>query len=314
MTEGFNPKPKDVQHASTEREQHAYTGWMFDIDGVITNPDTKQIKFPEIGEFLAERITAGEPVGLITGRALPWVMERVVPHVKNLVKDPAHLSNFFVSGEFGASYTTWKDGKEQHFVDPSIRVTDSITQEVKTASQKYSTTLHIDPDKETMVSLEMNDGLTVDMFKPDQAKLAPELKEIVAKHDTKGEFEVHVDRIATNVRNKKANKYYAAQQFVKWANAEGRRKPEIYLPFGDSAADAEMPAELKRMNLPYEFVYVGGKEQLVEENKKLNEERIRKNEPIIDLDKLAIRYMQGHCDEGVVEFIKDYRKLKLKSL
>lgn len=272
-----------------EAEHLTHTAWMFDVDGVATDPETKQLDRDEISEFIADRIKAGEPVGLITGRALKWVMDRVVPKIKNRISDTTQLSNFYVSGEFGGSYTVWYSGIEKHYVDPEIRVPKEIIEESVEALSRYTDTHNLDPDKETMVSLEMNDGLTVAEFKPKQLELAEKLKPIIAKHDHEGQFEVHVDRIATNIRDKRANKYYAAEQFVKWATGEGKKTPQMYFSFGDSKSDTEMPKQLSKMNLPHQFVFVGGRDQLAGE----------------EFD-FPVQYTENHCDEGVVEFISKY--------
>ncbi|MDO8487571.1 MAG: hypothetical protein Q7S45_04705 [Candidatus Curtissbacteria bacterium] len=260
--------------------------WLFDVDGVITHPEKKQVVRKGIFTEIIKRLKLGEPVALVTGRALSWVMERVVNPLSSEIDDKTVLDRLFVSGEFGASRIQWKNGKPFHGIDSSISLPKKLAEEARKAAEAYKDTQHIDPDKETMVSIEMNDGLTVDEFRRNQLPLAKRLNEILASQNAERKFEVHVDRIATNVRHKAINKHYAAQQVIRWLSKIGL-SPKQFFAFGDSAGDREMADELHREGKAVTFVFVGHKEELGSKGKGY---------------KTVITEEQ--CDDGTVEFLK----------
>lgn len=88
--------PKSVE--SKTIVNHA---WLFDIDGVITHPEQKRVTEPRIIDEIIKRLQAGEPVALVTGRSLSWMIDRVVSPLEQKVNDKSLLTNFFGLGEKG---------------------------------------------------------------------------------------------------------------------------------------------------------------------------------------------------------------------
>lgn len=279
--------PSDLNRDKTIHVQNAF---LFDVDGVITDPETKQLDLPEIADFLVEQIREKNPVAIVTGRALPWVEERVVPHILERIPESERkiLDLFFVSGEFGGSYATWESGKLEHNIDSNIRLSEDLINKTKAELEKFYSSHFFDDQKQTMVSLEMKDGVDFKKFKSDQEKLAEKLRETVKSYPRHEEIEVHIDRIATNIRYKSLNKSYAADQVLKWVG-EKNISPREFLTFGDSASDAEMSSRLAELGLKTKLVFVGGPEHL--KGKKLS---------------FPVKFTTAYCDEGLVEFIKEF--------
>lgn len=271
---------------SYETPQIVPIAFLFDVDGVITNPVEKKVIEPELFDELAKLLSNGIPVALVTGRALPWVVEHVVTPLTNLIENKSIFDRFFVSGEFGASQIRWKNGEIYHLVDNTIALPEGLVHELKEAAKPYTDTQHIDPDKETMVSIEMNDGLMVEQFKPEQLKLAKALEAPLKRYNSEGKFEIHIDRIATNIKNKTTNKRYAAQQVNEWLLGIGLQ-PQQYFAFGDSSSDREMADELHAEGKSITFIFVGNEEELGTRGEGY---------------KTVIT--QKHCDEGTLEFLK----------
>src|SRR3990167_214820 len=97
------------------------TAWIFDIDGVVTNPTKKKVKKLQILDHIAKRLQQGEPVIFNTGRSLPWTIERV--------NDKRVLENLFAAGEKGGTWLTFgQDGKIQQHKDGSISIPSSLQQ------------------------------------------------------------------------------------------------------------------------------------------------------------------------------------------
>lgn len=269
-----------------EQEKMVNSAWIFDVDGVITDPEIKQAN-PLLITEIVKKINAQEPVALVTGRALKWVLERVVSKIESQIDNPMLLNNLFVSGEFGGGHIVYENGVRKEAINSDFSVPKEIIEETKQLTEhEFSDSMFIDPDKKTMLSIEMNDGLTVAAFNPRQEELLPKLKEILEMHPKKTEFEIHEDRIATNIKNKKANKSYATQQVISWLSKRGI-KPKQFFAFGDASSDAEIPQEISRNNLPVSFVFVGEKWQL---------ENISIPFPTI--------FTQNKFDNGTLEFLK----------
>lgn len=216
-----------------EQERFADVAWIFDVDGVITDPEKKIVGDPDLFDEIIKRLQIHEPVALVTGRALEWVSERIVLQLESTIDDPKLLDNLFVSGEFGGSNLIYENGVGKQFVNKSLSVPQEIIdQALKITQDDFSNYMQFDTDKKTMVSIEMKDGLSVEQFKPRQKELIPKLKQILANHPRKTEFEIHEDLIATNIRDKRANKAYATQQLIDWLKGK-KIKPKQYIAVGD---------------------------------------------------------------------------------
>lgn len=243
-----------------EQERTVNAAWIFDVDGTITNLEKKEVTDPEIFEELIKRLKAGKPIALITGRALKWVIEKVVSPLESKVKKTADLSlldNFYVSAEFGGFSLQYKDGQRKQSTNPQISVSKKIINGAcEIVGKSFADIAFVDLDKKTHFTAEMNNGLTVNDFKPRQKDLTPLLKRILEKYDKDGKYELHIDRIATNIRSKKANKSFAISQVIEWLSSK-RINPQKYIIFGDATSDLEMAEEVKRRGVPFEFVFVG---------------------------------------------------------
>lgn len=230
--------------------------WLFDVDGVITNPKEKRVTHPEILEEIAKRLENGEPVALVTGRSLEWVSERVADPLKARISNKKLLDNLFVSGEFGGSYIEYKDGNEKHFIDHTIEVPSEVVEEAKTISQEFENTMMWDQTKKTMVSIEMKDGIDVHDFSPPQVELVEKLTDLLRRKGLKDTYQVHKDLIATNIMRNGQDKAFAAKRVLSWLKEKGA-KPQQFIAFGDSASDLEMAQEIHEKGFSVEFVFVG---------------------------------------------------------
>lgn len=274
----MNPKP--------EQERTVNSAWIFDVDGVITNPETKRVSDPKIYDEIIKRLQKKEPVALVTGRAHKWIIDRVVIEIENRIKDKHLLDNFFISEEFGGSYSIYENGVRKDFVNEPLSMSSEIPFEVKKiVEDKFSDSMFIDPDKKTMVSIEMKDNFPVEEFKSFQDKLVAEIQEIVNRYDKEHQLEIHEDTIATNIRNKKSNKRNAAKQMLEWLLSKGI-KPQKYLVFGDTTGDKEIAQEINENGMPVEFVFVG------------------KEDVVTSAFPFAIHQTQAKFENGTLEYLK----------
>ena len=99
------------------------TAWIFDIDGVVTNPSEKKVSEPQILVHIANKLKAGEPVAFNTGRSSSWLIERVISPLLELIEDKNILQNFIAVSEKGGCWVTFdKGGTMQEHKADSISV------------------------------------------------------------------------------------------------------------------------------------------------------------------------------------------------
>lgn len=270
-----------------ERPRVVKTAWLFDVDGVLTHPEEKRVTEPELFKEIKKRLKRNEPVALVTGRALDWLVDRVVTPLEAQVSNKQILENFYVSGEFGGASMTYQNGTRELLVNQEISVPEQVINKAwQITKREFPDSMFWDKDKKTMVSIEMVDGFSVNEFKKPQRQLGEKLRQLLKDYAIDDQFEVHEDRIATNIRDKRVNKHFAAKQVIKWL--KGRNiSPKIFLVFGDNKSDKEMADEIYENGLNVEFIFVGEKEQLEGSN-----------------FPFPVTFTQNLCEKGTLEYLQ----------
>lgn len=230
--------------------------WLFDVDGVITNPETRKPDSEVVSE-IRKKLASGQPVAIITGRSFEWLDDTLLRDFEAETEDKSTLDNLFVSTEFGGMHMDYTGGKRNEPREEDQRIPEDVAIEAKKEIEKNRNTVFLDTSKRTTLTAEMNHRTIVDDFKPVGRDLFATFQKILSEKNA-SDFVAHLDTIAVNIRHKNANKSYATAQALKWVRVKGM-KPESYYVFGDSPSDIEMGEELERENLPFEFVYVGKK-------------------------------------------------------
>ncbi len=260
--------------------------WLFDVDGVITNPLEKSITEPDMIPEIIKRLQANEPVSIVSGRALPWLLDRVVSKIEERVGDKKLLENLFVSAEFGGVSIRYQNGEQIKIVDETVGLPQDLMDSISSLVIKdCGDVAFVDPEKVTHFTAEMKGGVSIDEFRLRQHELSARLREIVETSSQAGELEVNNDRIATNVKNKRLNKHLAIQKVLEWLKNR-RVNPQTFHVFGDSRSDLEMGHELHMQGKSLRFIYVG-EEDLGE----MPFEVIRPSEHV---DRGTIEYLQAN--------------------
>lgn len=262
--------------------------WVFDVDGVITDPQKKEITEPEILEEIVKRLERGGTVALNTGRSLSWLLDRVVNPLLQKTTDLKKLANnLFAVGEFGGTWLSInEDGTTKQHIDDSIVIPQFLRQQVKTLIENgYLDSMFYDDSKITMITTEMKDGYSIDKYRKYQKELINELSDLVKSNNLSKEFVIHYDIIATNIMSKKVSKRFAVERIMKWLK-EINTQPEKFITFGDSTSDIPMAEQIDSLEFPVEFVYVG------KEN--INPSRYP----------FPIRQTRNKFEKGTLEFLK----------
>lgn len=272
-----------------ENERIVPYALIFDVDGVLTHPSEKRVTELELFSQFIKRLEAGEPLILNTGRAANFMIKRILEPLEELVGDKKLLKNLFAVGEKGVVSIQYNDiGERTEYVDQSISVPEALQIEAKRlVEEKFSDIAFYDTTKETMITVEMLDGLPVDEFRKKQGDLNDELRKLLTRHGLTTEYKVDPTGIATDVENNHVGKGLGIQKALKWL-AEQKIKPERFITFGDSPSDIAMADELHQSGLPVEFVFVGEKNLLADKK-----------------PEFPVTYTAGQCEIGTMEYLKN---------
>ncbi|OGF22468.1 hypothetical protein A2Y83_00105 [Candidatus Falkowbacteria bacterium RBG_13_39_14] len=264
---------------------------IFDVDGVLTHPSEKKVtEFGIYNQFIM-RLEAGEPVILNTGRAVDFMLKRILEPMEQLLADKKLLRNLFAVGEKGAVSIQYNDmGERTEYVDQLISVPEALQIEARQlVEKKFSDIAFYDTTKKTMISIEMLDGLSIDEFRKKQGDLNIELKEMLTRHGLSTEYKVDPSRIATDVENNHVGKGLGVRKALQWLS-EQKIKPEQFITFGDSLSDVAMSDELHQCGLPVEFVFVG--EKIILAGKKFE---------------YPVTYTVKQCESGTMEYLENLK-------
>jgi len=236
--------------------------WIFDVDGVITNPAEKRVTEKGLIEAIAEKLDKGDVVTLNTGRSISWMTGRVLNPLREAVKDKGKLDNFLAVGEKGGTWAYFVNNELKTEQDEKIIIPQSLKNTVRNLIQtEFDNKMFFDDSKLTMLSTEMIDGRSIQEYAVEQSELSKKMEEIIKKPEY-GCLGLRIDptTIAIDIQNSHVGKHFGARRIVNWLVEKGI-KPAKIIAVGDSQSDIEMAEELQgEFNL--EFVFVGDKSRL----------------------------------------------------
>lgn len=275
--------------APSEKEKQVDHAWLFDVDGVITNPERKRITEPRILDEIVKRLQNGEPVALVTGRSIDFMRDRVIDPLRDKIADPNLFNNFLAMGEKGGVWITYENGQEQEHIDSDISIPQDLQNEVrKLIRNQFSDLMFYDESKKTMISTEMKDGTNLGDYHARQQILDQKLEELVKHHGLTEQLEVDPTTIATDIQNKHVGKDFAARRVLDWLKERGI-KPQNFITMGDSKSDVPMAQEVHDQGFTVTFVFVG---------KDADREYIKSlNLPF------TITFTQGEYENGTAEYL-----------
>ncbi len=226
------------------------TCWVFDIDGVITDLETKKPN-EEVVSHIA-KLLEKDIVCFNTGRSFSWVEENLVSRLKNTVP-PAHLSSVFFAFEQGGGWAEFENGAQKQEYDKNLLISNEFIEPIKTLVRKTKT-MFFDDTKKTMVTIEMKDDTDRNIFKGEYEEILPKIEQIVDRINP--QLKITPGAIAVDIMNRFEGKNLGMLRLLEFFERE-KITPERCVCFGDSPADLEMADELTLAKIPVEFVYVG---------------------------------------------------------
>lgn len=248
--------PKDDSRLETHRQVD--TAYLFDVDGVLTDPVEKRVDREEIFSEIISRLQNGQPIAFNTGRSTKWVFENVITPMLDRVEYKSIFQNAIVIGEKGGSWAIFdENGDAQHHIVAGLGVSDELQHQIdELVTEKYAHIMgNLDP-KQTMSSIEMLDGANLEDFHAAQKQLVDDLNRLLATSGISGKLRVDATTIATDVENPHVGKALGTERFIEFLRLRDI-KPTRFIAFGDSPSDLAMADELARRGRQVEMVYVG---------------------------------------------------------
>jgi hydroxymethylpyrimidine pyrophosphatase-like HAD family hydrolase len=255
--------PASDQPANSERTTPP-TAWLFDVDGVLTEPEHKTVREPALFDELIRRLARGEPVGTNTGRSLTFLSAGLLDPLEARVADRHLLRGLIAIGERGSAWVTHaEDGTRTEHLDTATPFAPALHAEVRTLLQRpeFAAVMFFDETKRTMISTELRPGKTIAEYAGPQRALVAELHAMLARHALAGEYRVDPTGIATDIEYRGVGKAYGAAKFAALLEERGIY-PQRYVCFGDSLSDYDMLAALTTRGDRAELVFVGEPDQL----------------------------------------------------
>lgn len=233
--------------------------WVFDIDGVLTNLDSRHVS-EQLIAILAKINAGGEPIAFVTGRAYAWVEERIIGPLNK--HGTINFDIVLSSCEKGGVKVTYENGKPSLKIKEELKVPDVIKTEAKALVEaEFTRTMMFDAPKYTMISIEARENVAIEEFRRDQKVLDEKLKEMINKHSLQDILRLDSTTISTDVENENCGKGAGAADFLDWTREKSINPGHVYT-FGDRQSDIEVPTLLQKNGLDVTSVFTGGKQEL----------------------------------------------------
>lgn len=267
--------------------------FIFDIDGVITEPVTGKVS-EKVIEVIVEMLEKGEPVAFNTGRGLQWVLRDILPTVECRISSRSILNKLCIVYEKGAFLIGFNDNGqlEEPLIAPGIiSIPDNLRTDIQElVASKYAATMFPGEEKRAICSPQMLPETNFTSYKVAQKQLVTDLQHILQYHGLEVGFRVDPTRIATDVEDVHLGKALGSLRVLEWL---GQRHiyPNSFITLGDSKSDADMAEALHGQGFSIEFVFVGGVEQL---------EGLSFPFPVT--------YTHAFCEKGTIEYLTHWQQ------
>jgi hypothetical protein len=229
---------------------------IFDIDGPVTQPESRRIEQSEILELMLDFVLDRGYIAYNTGRASIVAHNRVVSPLLSRaiargVSTETVSARISIFAEKGGVTSVWDGGLGEwtHRIDHATVVPPDLRTAVTDLLQsdhEFRTYIFHDNDKETMVSVEMRHQtsestpvpVTMDIFKPIAERFAAEVRQLA---EDRGYDDLQVDRttIAVDIQCRGVGKDLGARLAFDWLAGLGKRVSRVHC-FGDSQSDVAM--------------------------------------------------------------------------
>lgn len=244
--------------------------WMFDADGVLTDPQEKRVTETEIFKRMTTLLQQGEFITINSGRSIEWIQEHIIQPLQSSLDDSSLLGRFFVVGEKGGAWSEFNIEQAQWHttVDQALSVPEDLRSAVYTMIQRspYTEIMFQGEVKRSMISPEMRVGTSHELYKQIQTDCAKKCEALLEQYQLQRTHVVDVTGIAIDIQHCLAGKDLGAERIVDWLQEQGIQ-PEHFEAVGDSPSDFAMADKLHELGFSVHFTYVGDKTKIPTETK-----------------------------------------------
>lgn len=253
------------------------TAYLFDIDGVLTDLDKRQLSKQGIIDHIETKLSEGAIIGLISGRALSWIEKRILSVIRT------RSEQLYISAEFGGMTETFQGGKQHIVTNHDFALPKDLYMNLEKIGKQFEEYVFVDHGKKTQFTVEATYKKPESVYRSHKKEIGEVLQKAISGYP---QLEVLVDLLGTTVKHKMANKKFATSQFLIWMS-EHHQEPEQFYAFGDSIADLEIGEELSHHNKKVTFIFVGN-------NEHINPSHFA----------FPIYFTKNKYDEGTIEFLE----------
>jgi HAD superfamily hydrolase (TIGR01484 family) len=230
--------------------------WVFDVDGVITDPVTKTVIHPQIIEKIEQQLSKNIPVCFNTGRSAEWIQATIIPQF-NSVTPLSYLFSACEMGNVTLQYDEHNMPKEEVVNQDLIPLTLSNTiREIVLSS--YNDSMFVDETKKSILTIEMKNNFSQTAYEELQNRLSGEIRIILKNYHPGIHVRPSSSSIAIDIKPISSNKESGAQKILTWLKTKELNLDQFqFITFGDSPSDLQMAELFESEKLSTTFVYVG---------------------------------------------------------
>ncbi len=238
------------------------TIFVFDLDGVITDPENSSVDMVTV-KRIHTLLEENSYVAVNTGRSYEWVKDNLLDALRDLGVGDL-FEHLYIVCEKGGESLLWNG--DDFYPQPSrfalpedaMKICKNLFDENKTALN----TMFWDATKRTMATVEKYPEVSLAEFHEQQAVFSKKLADAFAGHD------VRIDNttIAIDVEQPSAGKHAGAELIYEWVARHPETEGAAYICFGDSKSDYEMARYFAQQSVPTTFVFVGKKDTALDEH------------------------------------------------
>ncbi len=239
--------------------------WLLDVDGPVVDPSTRAIKDPQLLDNLVAFLAGGGYVAFNTGRDAGFVRDRVMGPLRLRATEQGRdvdrlLDRVFVVAEMGGITMRFAGAAIEQTRDPLLTVNRDLTDRVKAlVAAAYSDVMFVDDSKQTMLSIEKNHGVSLDVYDERRRQFALDVNTLVNVAGLEEQVRVGLTTIAVDLQAPGTGKALGADRVLSWLSELGIT-PASALCVGDSGSDLAMADRLHERlgsNVPVTYVNVG---------------------------------------------------------
>ena len=228
--------------------------YIFDIDGVITEPQTKKFTNDKLIKLIIQ-LSSQNIIAFNTGRSSEWIQNQVLSKLPNL-----NQNNFFCSCEMGnVSLYYSPSGKVLESTHNNNLIPEQLSGTIiDLVASSYYESMFVDKTKKVILTIEMKDGYPLAAYEKLRDRLSGEIRIILKHYHPNIHIRPSSSTIAIDVKSIESNKKLGAHAIHNWIKTKIVGYQNLpYICLGDSSTDTDMSDYFYSVGFNTKFVFVG---------------------------------------------------------